>query len=155
MSPYRSNDFRHNCVTDGCLQDRLPSWEWMRGCFPRPKIMPTDIDGMVEVNGHFLFIEQKGRNAHLPEPQRKAYRRLAQEQNKTVLWLRETEDDDHFEVLIFSCDGPSLGFDRWSIAAIQNWLKQWSTQASSEGGNDQWHCRGFGSTTTGTATRNS
>jgi len=101
----------------------------MRGCFPRAKIMPTDVDGMVEVNHHFLFIEQKGRLAHLPEPQRQAYKRLAEERNKTVLWLRETEHDDRFEVLIFSADGPSLGFDTWSIPAIKNWLTDWSAHA--------------------------
>jgi hypothetical protein len=37
-------------------------WDWavLDGCFGPGKIKPTDIDGMVERNGHFLYLETKG-----------------------------------------------------------------------------------------------
>jgi hypothetical protein len=57
LTGYRSSALRHECLRDGCFQDRLPSWDWMAGCFPRG-IMPTDLDGVVEINGHVLFIDR-------------------------------------------------------------------------------------------------
>jgi hypothetical protein len=34
-------------------------WEVLSGCFGETQIRPADIDGMVERNGHFLFLEGK------------------------------------------------------------------------------------------------
>ena len=36
----------------------LPDWGFLRGAFPRG-ILPSDVDGAVEVNGHFLYDEFK------------------------------------------------------------------------------------------------
>lgn len=37
-------------------------YSWLKGAFPRG-ILPTDIDGEVEINGHFLRFEFKHENA--------------------------------------------------------------------------------------------
>jgi len=36
-------------------------WDWgiLNGCFGNTKIKPTDVDGLVERNGHFLVLEAK------------------------------------------------------------------------------------------------
>lgn len=57
-----SSRLRHNCKTDGCLIGRrheIELWDGIGEAFGRG-IHPTDVDGMVEVNGHFLVLEQKG-----------------------------------------------------------------------------------------------
>jgi hypothetical protein len=88
MTGFRwAGEFRYSCVDRGCYHNSLPDWSWMRGLFPR-NIRPTDVDGMVEVNGYFLFIEQKGAHAHFTEGQRLAFRRLAYSPAITVLIIR-------------------------------------------------------------------
>lgn len=43
-------------------------WDWgiLRGCFGTTNIEPTDIDGLVERNGHFLVIETKRPGVMVP-----------------------------------------------------------------------------------------
>jgi hypothetical protein len=43
-------------------------WDWaiLNGCFGKTKIAPTDIDGSIERNGKYLFIETKHPGASIP-----------------------------------------------------------------------------------------
>jgi hypothetical protein len=83
---------RWNCHSaKGCYYESLPDWDWVVKSF-RGGVYPTDIDGMVEINGHFLFIEQKKAGAPLPAGQTMALRRLAEQPNTTVLLLRDVTD---------------------------------------------------------------
>lgn len=50
------------------VKKHMPDWDILRGCFPR-NIRPTDIDGAVEINGHILFLEWKGKGASLTHGQ--------------------------------------------------------------------------------------
>jgi hypothetical protein len=131
MTGYKSSDLRYECVRDGCFIDTLPNWDWMKGCFPRG-IMPTDVDGMVEINGHTLFIEQKRSGASLDGGQRLAFRRLTEDPRITVLFLRATESAEHYECLIYDVDEPA-GWQRWSVDFIRAWLQNWSIQVADTG----------------------
>lgn len=53
-------------------------WDWgiLDGCFGDTKIRPTDIDGYIEHNGCFLFIEAKSPGANLPFGQEKGFKEL-------------------------------------------------------------------------------
>lgn len=52
-------------------------WDWMRGCFPRPKIMPADLDAIVEIRGKFLVFEtKKNKDVKIPPGQRFTLRAL-------------------------------------------------------------------------------
>ena len=52
-------------------------WDWMRGCFPRPSIMPADIDAIVEVKGKFLIFEtKKHKGVEIPNGQQYTLRAL-------------------------------------------------------------------------------
>ena len=55
----------------------LWGWDILKGCFGTTKIRPMDIDGMVERNGHFLFLEGS-REWAKTEAQLLALRRLAE-----------------------------------------------------------------------------
>ncbi len=52
-------------------------WDWMRGCFPRPSIMPADLDAIVEVGGKFLIFEtKKHKGVTIPKGQQFTLRAL-------------------------------------------------------------------------------
>lgn len=71
-------------------------WEWDRYGYSRAfagGISPTDVDAMVERNGHFLFVEQKQYTPdnvgpyYLPKGQRIALERLAKLPQFMVLYV--------------------------------------------------------------------
>lgn len=128
MAGYRSSRFRHDCTRWGCLIDKMPSWDFMEGCFPRD-IMPSDVDGLVEVDGRFLLIEQKGYGVSLTAAQSRAHKRLVAAAPPgiiTVLYLRETRDENYFDCLVFPVTEGTQGFERRSIPEVQQWLRAWS-----------------------------
>ena len=135
MSGYISSDFRHNCERDGCLQDRAPSFEWMRDCFPRG-IMPSDLDGVVEINGHVLFIEAKGCGGSLiaGSGQARLLRVLSRFPNATVWLIRETEDAGIFECLYRNGETEPSGWERYTVTEMQTWLREWAAHADRLGG---------------------
>lgn len=55
-------------------------WDWsiLDGCFGESKITPTDIDGAIERNGKFLFLETKRPEIEIPRGQSIFYDRLVQ-----------------------------------------------------------------------------
>lgn len=66
------------------LLDNIWDWREYANCFPR-NIYPTDIDGMIEINNHFLFVETKLPHAPMPTGQRIALERLSQLPRVVVL----------------------------------------------------------------------
>lgn len=61
-------------------------WDWaiVGRCFGG-KIVPTDIDGIVERNGHFLVIEAKSKDARVPNGQAIMFSRLTALKEFTVV----------------------------------------------------------------------
>lgn len=82
----RISDFLDGCFRAGIKdplrymeQKRIMVFDWLRGIFPRD-ILPTDVDGEVEINGRFLRLEFKHEDAlragRVPKGQRMALERL-------------------------------------------------------------------------------
>lgn len=71
-------------------------YDWLKGAFPRG-VVPTDIDGIVELGGVFLAMEFKHedtlRNNEMPLGQRRFYEALVSTRYFTVLLIGH--DDRH------------------------------------------------------------
>ncbi|KKK74205.1 hypothetical protein LCGC14_2886100 [marine sediment metagenome] len=54
-------------------------WDWkiLRGCFGNTRIRPTDVDGLVERNHCYLYLEGKTLGSEIPTGQFITYERLA------------------------------------------------------------------------------
>lgn len=117
---------RHRCSRDGCYLSQLPSWDAYIECLPR-KIRPTDVDGMVEINGRFLFMEEKQAGKGPEVGQRTALRRLADLPGVTVIFFRPGANSD-LEVLIYDGTEP-LGFRPCSRNQFRAWLTKWARDA--------------------------
>lgn len=70
------------------------AWDWtpLNDSFDRG-IKVTDIDGYVEVNNHFLFIEGKSHKTMLPTGQRFALRRESRRAKSTVIVITGAPPD--------------------------------------------------------------
>lgn len=117
---------RYRCSRDGCYHDQLPDWTDINACFPGA-IRPTDIDGMVEINGNVLFLEQKSTGASITTGQARAFAELSRKQGVTVLAIRpgrETECE-----LLFYRDGKGSGWEKCYRSDLLQWLSLWSDNA--------------------------
>ena len=101
----------------------LPSWDDLLDCFPRG-IRPTDIDGMVEINGWVLILDQKEQGKTFEEGQRRAYNALRERPNTTIVGIREGVDSE-VEVIILANDLPGTGWQPVTRAWLLNWLREW------------------------------
>ena len=65
-------------------------WDWgfLNDCFGGTRIRVTDLDGLVERNGHFLFIEAKSNGKDIPLGQKLLFKALiASPQNRVlIIW---------------------------------------------------------------------
>ena len=61
-------------------------WDWgiLDGCFGESKIKPTDVDGLVERNGHFLILEAKSPTAEVKQGQEITFQHAIQAKSMTV-----------------------------------------------------------------------
>lgn len=125
MTGYRSSFFRHDCSKRGCYVDQLPSWNDLIEAFPRG-IRPTDVDGMVEINGHVLFMEEKSEGKSLEPGQKYALDALASRPGITVLCMRPHLDG--MEVLILGMGEPK-GWQHVTRQQLIDWLRWWATRA--------------------------
>lgn len=127
MTGYMSRHFRFDCRERGkCYNETLPNWdELIDGVFPRG-IVPTDVDAMVEINDHILFIEQKGPSVPLQEGQRLAFRRLANRERITVLFIRGAEPN--LEAMVYD-DQPMQGWKSCTVSQLRQWLIRWASHA--------------------------
>ena len=77
------------------FNDALWDWAILDGCFGNTRIAPTDVDGMVERNGQFLFLEAKGPSAVIPVGQRITFEHALNTGIFTVIvvWGRPNEPE--------------------------------------------------------------
>lgn len=90
---FLSRHFRHICLIDGCYLLTLTRWDWMFPAFPRG-IIPTDVDGLVEIDGRFLLIEEKRLGAEPDRGQRLALERFSRLKPATVIYFRPGRDSE-------------------------------------------------------------
>jgi hypothetical protein len=100
-------------------------WDDLYGCFPRG-IRPTDVDGMVELNGRFLFLEEKGEDGALQGGQWLALRRLAKVDGVTVVCFRPAGGE--LDVLVMDGE-PDKGWKRRSRDWLKLWIRDWAATA--------------------------
>lgn len=109
---------RHQCDTQGCYKEKLPDWGILDGCFPRG-IRPSDVDGIVEINGHFLMLEWKPLNGFLTRGQLLMFQNITAGSPKGQVLVIYGDKSEPAEIEIYQrgrwqfrqkCD---LAFLRW------------------------------------------
>lgn len=114
------------------LESKRPQvYDWLRDCFPRG-ILPTDIDGEVEIGGHFLRLEFKDdsalRNGYVPKGQRRALANLIQTNRFTVFIIGTNQLGEPTCCEIYSNKGHTKLRDA-SKDTIREWCKNWAEKA--------------------------
>lgn len=129
MTGFRHKSFRHKCTDKGCYIDSLPSWDFLDGAFPRG-IIPTDIDGMVEVNGHVLFLEEKRAGTSIKSGQLSAFRALSLLSNVRVALTRPGQVSE-MQLLVLD-GGRGSGWQDVSRQDYFDFCHTWNTAPSTD-----------------------
>jgi hypothetical protein len=131
MTGFKSDKMRYDCHRRGCYYDQLPDWSDINDSFP-DKIRPTDIDGMVEINGNVLFLEQKSVGAPITAGQARAFCELSKKDRTTVVAMRPGMQFE-FEAL-FYVNGSGSGWQEIYRSDLLRWFELWSANAKNQKG---------------------
>ena len=93
--------------------------------------MPTDIDGMVEKNGHFLFLEGKSWRASLTGGQEIALRALSRQPKTTVIVFYGEALTKNFRRITRADNGVFEPVEEPSVETLQRLVSEWYAEALS------------------------
>ena len=114
---------------DGCYR-RLgqPDLTVLDECFPG-RIAMTDVDGVVEINGHFLFIEWK-RRGDVPAGQRIMFERLTRHPEFTILVVLGDPATMVVERYDVFRGGRRRGWRACDLSELERHVRAWADRAS-------------------------
>jgi hypothetical protein len=123
-----SNPMRWDCKSRGCFnQKKRPKIEQFAECFPG-KIAMSDVDGITEINGHFLLLEWKVSKDCITTGQRILYERLTRLGSHlfTVYVVAGDAETMEVEALKVFSNGKGLEWQDRSketlLASIRKWV---------------------------------
>jgi hypothetical protein len=100
-------------------------WSFLDNCFGNTKIKVSDIDGVVERNGQFLFIETKGHGVTIPHGQNILHKALIAMGNATlfIIWGDPNETASQVEI---HCRGGEIIVRRdVTTSQLQDFISKW------------------------------
>lgn len=114
------------------LTDKMPRvYGFLRGAFPRG-ILPTDVDGEVEINGYFLRLEFKHesclREGRIPKGQQICFDALLKTERFTIFYCGHNYHGDVTVLQIRSRKGVTL-IDPCDNAELRRKCEEWSKKA--------------------------
>jgi len=114
-------------------------WDWgvFTGCFGKTRISPTDVDGLVEHNRHFLFLEAKPSKGSLTQGQGITLRNLSRQPNTTCVVFFGDPKEKTIERIIRMDNGvvSTVKDPPPSLETLKMLVTGWFAQADSDG----WH----------------
>jgi len=104
------------------------NWDILKGCFGEGKIEPTDLDGFVEKNGHFLVLEAKKSGVPIKRGQLIAFERLQRTGLFTiiVMWGEQNQPE---EMLVFYPIQGLKGQTSITLENIRGEVRKWYQEA--------------------------
>lgn len=132
MQPEGYNPLRWDCQKSGCFNaKRRPKIEAFADCFPR-RINFGDVDGMVELNGRFCFLEWKGDGGCVRRGQALSYMALTRLTGNIVMIVHG--DAETMEVKGYSMfwQGKQTSFVSAGLGDLKKRISAWATWAEGQ-----------------------
>ena len=117
--------WKGKCQDRGCYLAMRSDPEMFDDCWPR-KISMGDIDGLVEIKGHFLLVEFKHPGQKVPDGQAIMFKKLVSHGNFTVLVVY-AEQNRVLSWAISSAKGEKL--QEGTTGQLQDWVRAWASWA--------------------------
>lgn len=100
-------------------------WDWgfLDECFGATRIRLTDIDGIVERNGHFLIIEAKSLGKEIPTGQKIMFDHLTKNPNWTVLIIWGDAPDEPTTCMVWGKPKQYIATREVIKTIVSQWFK--------------------------------
>ena len=127
-------DFKWDCGKQGCYVKKvMPKFDSIRHLFPGD-VRLSDIDGIVELRGHFLCFEIKPYakiGDIIKEGQMTLYDRFSRQPNSisVILWLEDTTDLKTVKVAQFLSSGKIYRKEHVTFPKFSGFIERWVKQA--------------------------
>jgi hypothetical protein len=132
------DDFLTRCLNAGIkdpaaylISKRPQVYDWLVGCFPRG-ILPTDVDGEVEVGGYFLRLEFKHedvlRSGRVKRGQMMLFQRLVETKKFTVFLVGVSDQGEPTCIEIYGAKGHKKLHDL-DRSRVQEYCRDWAQKA--------------------------
>lgn len=127
------NPLRWDCEKRGCFNKKYrPKIEEFADCFPN-NIGVSDIDGIVEIEGHFLIQEWKSFIGDIPTGQKIMFERMTRNKNFTVVIIAgDAATMEIFAIKAFR-DGKQSDWHSCSLEELKGKMRHWVTRVKTEG----------------------
>lgn len=124
------NPILWDCEQQGCWNVKCrPNIEYFKGALPR-KIAMTDLDGTVEVNGHFLFLEWKSYVGEIPTGQRIYFQRLTSLSEKiTAVVVAGNSETMQVDAIRVIHNGRLADWKDCDLEGLFERIERWSSKA--------------------------
>lgn len=109
--------------------DGLWDWGFLDICFAPTKVKVSDVDGIVERNGHILYLEAKSLGKGIPDGQRIMLRSLAQH-GCTVVVLWGHKNDPREMMIWWPHSVEPADKITVDISDVQNFVRSWFAWAT-------------------------
>lgn len=113
----------------GLYLRNAPDWGALEGCFGG-RVSPTDVDGMVEINGCVLFLEAKASDATVKRGQEIAFAALASRPRTAVVVIYHTSASPLVPVAlqVWTAKGPRPR-ESCTLEALRQRVTAWAKAA--------------------------
>lgn len=101
-------------------------WDWsvLNGCFGDTKIAPTDVDGLVEHNGHFLMLEAKNSGVTIPVGQAILHNAWLSYRHSLIVIYGDPGKPTRLECYLFGSRKPRIS-DPATIELLRAMVNYW------------------------------
>jgi hypothetical protein len=130
--PLGYNPLRWDCERQGCFNKlKRPKIEVFAGCFPG-RINFGDVDGVVEINGHFLYLEWKPSTTALPTGQRILIEKRTRDGVSTYLIVAGNAETMEVEKYAVAWKGKIGEWEDATLDDVKERIKSWTAMAQRE-----------------------
>ena len=114
------------CSSGSCFkQKHMWDYSMLDGCFGASNIRPMDVDGLIERNGHGLFIETKGKDVQtIPVGQMRTLEWMSVGLNQTVLVLFGEPNKPERAFALYP-GGLRLDFVNADVDSVRDFVARW------------------------------
>ena len=120
---------RWDCNQNGCFRKLCPKLGVFDECFPG-KIGMSDIDGVVEISGNFLFMEWKSDGGALRDGQRIMFERMSRlsPMITVIVVFGDPEEMSVESIQVFE-HGSKRPPEPCSLDVLKDRIKKWTSRA--------------------------
>lgn len=127
--PLGYNPMRWDCEKQGCFNKiKRPKIEVFADCFPR-RISFGDVDGVVEINGHFMYLEWKPSTAPISTGQRILIERRTADGLSTYLIIAGNAETMKVERYAIAWNGKIKPWEVGTLEDVKQRIRSWVSMA--------------------------